>query len=118
MAGDGSGRHEQPLARNKRLKQDDDDEDAPTYVLDETNQSVTKAEYEAMISGKDTEDHAPTGTEVDREETKDPVTKAQSRDNIADSLTKGLNREQVNKASKGIGLKSMMLINYHGGNPT
>ena len=32
-----------------------------------------------------------------------------SKDNIADSLTKGLNRELVNKSSKGMGLKPMTL---------
>lgn len=53
LAGDGSGRHEQPIPRNKRLKKDDDEDDAPTYVLEDTNQSMTKAEYEAMIAGKD-----------------------------------------------------------------
>ena len=32
-----------------------------------------------------------------------------SKDNIADPLTKGLNRELVDKASKGMGLKPMTL---------
>ena len=31
------------------------------------------------------------------------------KDNIADPLTKGLNRELVNKSSKGMGLKPMTL---------
>ena len=30
-----------------------------------------------------------------------------SKDNIADPLTKGLNRDQVDKTSKGMGLKPM-----------
>ena len=30
-----------------------------------------------------------------------------SKENIADSLTKGLNRDQVDKTSKGMGLKPM-----------
>lgn len=34
------------------MKQDDED-DAPTYVLEETNQSLTKEEYEAFVTGKD-----------------------------------------------------------------
>lgn len=55
LAGDGSGRHEQPVPRNKRMKKDDDEDDAPTYVLEDTNQSMTKAEYDAMVAGKDAE---------------------------------------------------------------
>jgi hypothetical protein len=47
-----SARHEQPIPRNKRLKQDDED-DAPTYVLEDTKESLTKEEYEALVSGKD-----------------------------------------------------------------
>jgi hypothetical protein len=52
MTGDNSGRHERPTPRNKRLKNDDDD-DAPAYVLEENGQSLTKEEYEAIVSGKD-----------------------------------------------------------------
>jgi hypothetical protein len=49
-----TARHEQPIARNKRLKKDDDEDDAPTYVLEDTKESLTKEEYEALVSGKDT----------------------------------------------------------------
>lgn len=39
------------------MKQDDED-DAPTYVLEDTNQSMTKEEYEAFVAKTDsTEDH-------------------------------------------------------------
>lgn len=55
MAGDGSGRHERPIPRNKKEKIDDE-EDAPTYVMEETNDSLTKAEYEALVAGKGPED--------------------------------------------------------------
>ncbi|KAF1849367.1 uncharacterized protein K460DRAFT_281341 [Cucurbitaria berberidis CBS 394.84] len=56
LAGGDSARHEQPILRNKRMKQDDDEDDAPTYVLEETNQSLTKEEYDALVSGKDNEE--------------------------------------------------------------
>ncbi|KAF2181942.1 hypothetical protein K469DRAFT_637291 [Zopfia rhizophila CBS 207.26] len=52
--GEDSVRHERPIPRNKRLKQDDED-DAPTYVLEDTNVSLSKAEYEALLAGKSTE---------------------------------------------------------------
>jgi hypothetical protein len=48
-----SARHEQPIARNKRMKKDDDEDDAPTYVLEDTKESLTKEEYDALVSGKD-----------------------------------------------------------------
>jgi hypothetical protein len=80
LAGDGSGRHEQPIPRNKRLKQDEED-DAPTYVLEDTNQSLTKAEYEAMVAGKgDSEDPV----EAQASKAGDAATKPQSKDNIAE----------------------------------
>ncbi|CAE7032813.1 hypothetical protein CFE70_004697 [Pyrenophora teres f. teres 0-1] len=64
MTGD-TARHEQPIARNKRMKKDDNEDDAPTYVMEETNQSLTKEEYEAFVSGKDGEDGA--GSQLDKE---------------------------------------------------
>lgn len=55
------------------MKKDDDEDDAPTYVLEDTNQSMTKAEYEAMVAGGDAEksEDATTG---DNEATKDLAT--------------------------------------------
>lgn len=77
-----SARHEQPVARNKRLKQDDED-DAPTYVLEDTKESLTKEEYEALVSGKDSskakdrQDDETTNTEL-------PEDKTKSKDKIAE----------------------------------
>ncbi|KAF2643983.1 hypothetical protein P280DRAFT_546838 [Massarina eburnea CBS 473.64] len=78
LAGDGSGRHERPDHRNKKTKEDDE-EDAPAYVVEETNDSLTKAEYEAMLAGKDAEDDAA-ATEGGGQ-AKDAATK---KDNIAE----------------------------------
>jgi hypothetical protein len=55
MQGEDSARHERPIPRNKRMKQDDED-DAPTYVLEDTNQSMTKEEYEGFVKEKDSKD--------------------------------------------------------------
>jgi hypothetical protein len=79
LAGDGSGRHENPIARSKRLKQDDE-EDAPTYVLEDTNQSMTKAEYEAMVAGKDAENDGISTEGV--EKSQDPASATQARNTI------------------------------------
>ncbi|TKA82340.1 hypothetical protein B0A49_00081 [Cryomyces minteri] len=44
-------RHERPLARPKKAKNEYED-DGPTYV-DESNDTLSKAEYDALISGRD-----------------------------------------------------------------
>jgi hypothetical protein len=49
-----TGRHEQPIARAQRPK-NNDDEDAPTYVVEGSSETLSKAEYEKLTSG-DTED--------------------------------------------------------------
>ena len=41
-----------------------------------------------------------------------------SKDNIADPLTKGLNRELVEKSSRGMGLKPIKMRSQYNGNPT
>ena len=51
-----SGRHEQPIARAQRAKNpNNDDDDAPTYVVEGSSETLTKAEYEKLTSG-DTDD--------------------------------------------------------------
>ena len=45
-------RHEHPVPRPKRLKQDDED-DAPTYVVEDSNDTLSKAEYEGLLAGKE-----------------------------------------------------------------
>lgn len=72
-----TARHEQPIARNKRMK--DDEDDAPTYVLEDTKESLTKEEYEALVSGKDfkekeeVEDAAKDGVTESRPKLKDRI---------------------------------------------
>ncbi|KAL1639866.1 hypothetical protein SLS58_007452 [Diplodia intermedia] len=50
-AGRDTDRHERPVARPKRLKRDDEEDDGPTYVVEESNDTLTKAEYEALVTG-------------------------------------------------------------------
>lgn len=47
--GGGAVRHERPLARPKKPK-DEDEDDAPTYVVEESHNTMTKAEYEALLN--------------------------------------------------------------------
>jgi len=75
IAGRGDGRHEQPIARPKKQQQKDDGEDDPTYVLEDTNQSLTKAEYEALVAGENAEHAQEKSTndeKVPGEEQSDP----------------------------------------------
>ncbi|GME57614.1 uncharacterized protein LTHEOB_1089 [Neofusicoccum parvum] len=50
-AGRDTDRHERQIARPKRLKRDDEEDDGPTYVVEESNDTLTKAEYEALVNG-------------------------------------------------------------------
>ncbi|KAG9194251.1 hypothetical protein G6011_04286 [Alternaria panax] len=93
-----TARHEQPIARNKRMKKDDDEDDAPTYVMEETNHSLSKEEYDALVSGKDGKDEVETATnEVGKK--KDSGSESQSKDRIAEV---GANAKK-RKAAKIIG---------------
>ena len=49
--GGNSIRHERPIARPKRLKNEDED-DEPAYVDETTNDTISKVEFEAMQSGE------------------------------------------------------------------
>lgn len=82
MQGEDSARHEQPIPRNKRMKQDDED-DAPTYVLEDTHQSITKEEYEEFIGKKESkEDSEPELEDVSKDSSKDDA--AKPKDKIAE----------------------------------
>ncbi|PKY03470.1 hypothetical protein P168DRAFT_290638 [Aspergillus campestris IBT 28561] len=50
--GNSTGRLERPAARPRLAKRDDED-DAPTYVDEESNEVLTKEEYEALVRGDD-----------------------------------------------------------------
>ncbi|CAN9203273.1 unnamed protein product [Alternaria alternata] len=78
-----TARHEHPIARNKRMKKDDDEDDAPTYVMEETNQSLSKEEYDALVSGKDGKEEEETATDEVGEK-RDNDSKSQSKDKIAE----------------------------------
>ena len=45
-------RHERPIVRPKKHK-DEDDDDAPTYVVEESHDTISKAEYDALLAQTD-----------------------------------------------------------------
>ena len=47
--GGGSSRHERPLARPRRQKAEDEEDDGPTYVQEETQDMISKEEYAVML---------------------------------------------------------------------
>ncbi|KAI9043401.1 DUF4604 domain-containing protein [Aspergillus affinis] len=49
--GDTSGRLQQPISRPRRPKDDNGDDDEPTYVDEESNEVISKEEYEALVRG-------------------------------------------------------------------
>jgi len=63
------------------MKKGDDDDDAPTYVLEDTKESLTKEEYDALVSGKDSKDQEE-GTDARKEDAKD--TEPKLKDKIAE----------------------------------
>ncbi|KAI9928112.1 hypothetical protein ASPWEDRAFT_39094 [Aspergillus wentii DTO 134E9] len=58
--GDTSGRLERPIARPRKEKQDDGDDDEPTYVDEESNEVISKEDYAALVRDSNKEDENPT----------------------------------------------------------
>jgi len=50
--GSNSDRHERPSARPRKQKDGEDDDDEPTYVDEESNDTLTKAQYEAILTAE------------------------------------------------------------------
>lgn len=63
--GDQSGRLERPSNRPRKSKDDKDDDDAPVYVDETSNEVISKEEYQALV-----QEVAPGGKEDDA--SKDP----------------------------------------------
>ncbi|KZM20880.1 hypothetical protein ST47_g7981 [Ascochyta rabiei] len=98
MQGEDSARHERPIPRNKRMKPDDED-DAPTYVLEDTNQSMTKEEYEAFVAKKESKgDDEPGNESDDKEQSK---VGAKSKDKITEVGANAKKRKAAKIISDG-----------------
>ncbi|KAF2817210.1 uncharacterized protein BDZ99DRAFT_374688 [Mytilinidion resinicola] len=96
-SGRDASRHERPVARPKRAKGDDDD-DAPTYVLEDGNESLSKAEYEALIAGKDA-DQGPGVEDAEKEEASTQQSKHQLT--VVGAVSKKRKAVKVVQASDG-----------------
>lgn len=63
-----SPRHERPLARPRKQVEEGDKDDEPTYVVEESQDTLSKAECEALVTTNDAdeqkENSMPSSTEV------------------------------------------------------
>lgn len=50
--GGDSSRHERPLARPRKQMKDGEEDDEPTYVVEASQDTLSKEEYEALVKGK------------------------------------------------------------------
>ncbi|GFF26328.1 hypothetical protein IFM46972_01743 [Aspergillus udagawae] len=83
--GDTSGRLERPIARPRLAKKDDVDDDEPTYVDEESNEVISKEEYEALLRGDEKEQQSSeqqSGHEL-RQDTENPDVEGASKQNLA-----------------------------------
>ena len=58
-----------------------DGDDAPTYVLEDTNQSLAKEEYDALVSGQEAAEKDVSAPDASKEETEEAL---QQKDKIAE----------------------------------
>jgi hypothetical protein len=108
QGGGDSHRHETPLARPKRDK-DGDRDDEPTYVDEESNNIISKAEYAALLSNVERG-----GPKVELQITDSDAhshsekTKAAEREDISISKETivGIGERKKRKAGKMIGVES------------
>ncbi len=75
-----SSRHERPLARPKKQVQEGETEDQPTYVVEDSQDTLSKAEYEALVAANN----------ADQQSDNDMPSSAKVRDSIEEAeLGKG-----------------------------
>ncbi|EEA28586.1 hypothetical protein TMatcc_003070 [Talaromyces marneffei ATCC 18224] len=63
-------RHERPVPRPRKPK-DNDDDDAPVYVDEETNETISKEDYEQLVNGTEGKDESTDQDEKGLEESTD-----------------------------------------------
>ncbi|KAL5363362.1 hypothetical protein BJX96DRAFT_118051 [Aspergillus floccosus] len=57
--GNNTGRLERPMTRPRKPKDANVDDDEPTYVDEETNEVISKEEYEALVRASDQSEEKP-----------------------------------------------------------
>ncbi len=60
--GSDSARHERPLARPRKQVKDGEGDDTPTYVVENSQDTLSKAEYDALIKAQYSEEKGGEGS--------------------------------------------------------
>ncbi|EAW17438.1 DUF4604 domain-containing protein [Aspergillus fischeri NRRL 181] len=84
--GDTSGRLERPVARPRLAKKDDEDDDEPTYVDEQSNEVISKEEYEALLRGDEKQQESfekQSGHESKQDTERPDAEVASSKQNLA-----------------------------------
>ncbi|RAO69673.1 uncharacterized protein BHQ10_005685 [Talaromyces amestolkiae] len=68
-------RHEHPVPRPRKPK-DNDDDDAPVYVDEDTNETISKEDYEQLVNGTEGKDDS---TDKDKEGLEESVDSSKSK---------------------------------------
>ncbi|EED22894.1 conserved hypothetical protein [Talaromyces stipitatus ATCC 10500] len=94
-SGDDYARQERSVQRPRKPK-DIDDDDAPVYIDEETNEMISKEDYETLVNGTDGKDG---GTDKDKEGLEEPTDPAKSKH--SEQAASGDTRSQQNLAEIG-----------------
>lgn len=70
-------RHERAIQRPRKPK-DNDDDDAPVYIDEETNETISKEDYETLVNGPEGKDGG-TDKDKDKEEVEDTTDPAKPK---------------------------------------
>ena len=104
--GSNADRHASQLARPRKQKDNDDDDDEPTYVDEESNDTVTKAEYEAILKK---EEQATLEKEYS-EPAKSDIDGEVAHDAAKDVAIKTLSRKELVAAIGGTGKRRIAKV--------
>ena len=91
-------RHEHPVPRPRKQK-DNDDDDAPVYVDEETNETISKEDYEQLVNGTEGKDES---TDKDKERPEDSAdsSKTKSAENAGDVTKTQQNLAEIGTQKK------------------
>lgn len=94
-------RHERPLARPRRAKKDDDEDDGPTYVDEATNSTLSKEEYAALVSGSQ-DAPASVSEQANDGDTADPVNESPAVPDPPATAEQPRTRQEISEAGKNL----------------
>ncbi|KAL2011408.1 hypothetical protein VTN00DRAFT_4126 [Thermoascus crustaceus] len=94
-----SVRHERPVPRPRKPK-DDDDDDAPTYVYEDSNEVISKEDFEALVRGDNQEKPEESAEHAEQKELKSPRDETAQEDKEAEGSKSKQNLAEIGGAKK------------------